>query len=152
MNETKKHLIGLFLDWFNNYLTLDYFASDYGLTKFEAQRLINIGRKYHNENAEKVKKEAREQLIKDKQLLNQLHVPIFYFEVTDSEKSKPKFSYVHRYAIEAKNQRGAMIKLSKETHCNFLFNGTNFKARKENIVAMQLTDVSNQWLEKAKII
>lgn len=42
----------LYLDWTNNYLTLEKFANDYKMTLEEAGKKINIGRKIHNQNIE----------------------------------------------------------------------------------------------------
>ncbi len=38
----------MYLDWFNNFMTLTAFADYYGLTYEEARRVIGIGRKLHN--------------------------------------------------------------------------------------------------------
>lgn len=53
----KETLINFYREFWNDYLTVDKFANDYDLTKYEAERLIHIGRKYHNINADKLKKE-----------------------------------------------------------------------------------------------
>lgn len=37
-----------YLDYFNNYLTVDKFASDYGMNLPQAKRIINTGRKLNN--------------------------------------------------------------------------------------------------------
>lgn len=40
----------MYLDWRNNFLTVDCFAEHYGITKTEATFIIKSGRKYHNLN------------------------------------------------------------------------------------------------------
>ena len=37
-------IIGLYLDYANNFLTVDNFAEYYGLTISEASQIINVGR------------------------------------------------------------------------------------------------------------
>jgi len=44
MRETLK---AAFLDWFNNYLTVEKFAEHYEITVKDAQALIDMGRVYH---------------------------------------------------------------------------------------------------------
>lgn len=46
----KEKLIKIYLEWRNDFLTIDYFAEHYGITKTEAKQLIKMGKKYHNEN------------------------------------------------------------------------------------------------------
>lgn len=41
----------LFMDWFNNFLTLDRYADYYGLEKDQAHKVINAGRKIHDDRA-----------------------------------------------------------------------------------------------------
>lgn len=45
--EARQTLIDLYLDWFNNYLTVELFAEHNGLTVEQAQRLIDLGRDIH---------------------------------------------------------------------------------------------------------
>lgn len=40
----REQLIALYLDWVNNYLTVDVFAADHGLTREEALQLIKLSR------------------------------------------------------------------------------------------------------------
>ena len=40
----KQKLERMYIDWFNNFLTLDGFASYYGITIKKAERIIKIGR------------------------------------------------------------------------------------------------------------
>jgi hypothetical protein len=42
-----------FLDWFNNFLTVERFAEYYGLTEPVANRVISWGRKLHERGVEK---------------------------------------------------------------------------------------------------
>ena len=48
-NIMKKQLIELYLDWVNNFVSLEGFASHYELTTEEANTLIDLGRKFNNE-------------------------------------------------------------------------------------------------------
>jgi len=149
MNETKTFLANFFLDFFNNYLTMEKFANDKGLTQFEAQRLINIGRKYHNQNAEKLKKQNRE----DIKLLNKLKTPVFYFEMTDLFGGELNYSWVNKYAIEAKTFKSAQIRLGKEVGFNFNFDGIKYKAKGGAIAYTFLEyGVSEEWMKTAILL
>ena len=46
----KQKLINLYLDWWNNFLTVDRFASYYDLTIGQALRVIRLGRTLHEQN------------------------------------------------------------------------------------------------------
>ena len=37
----------LYLDWFNNFITVSYFAEYYDITEDQANYIINMGRKFH---------------------------------------------------------------------------------------------------------
>ena len=43
----KKQLQEFYLDWVNNYLTIEKMAEHYGLTADATQVLIDLGRLYH---------------------------------------------------------------------------------------------------------
>jgi hypothetical protein len=43
----------MFRDWFNNFLTVERFASYYGTSVAEAKRIISAGRKQHEKEAQK---------------------------------------------------------------------------------------------------
>lgn len=45
MRET---LQAVYLDWVNNFASVDYFAQYYGLTVREAEKLIELARMVHN--------------------------------------------------------------------------------------------------------
>jgi len=45
-------IIEIYLDWVNNFLTLDKFANHYGITELDAHYVIDLGRKLNNELAE----------------------------------------------------------------------------------------------------
>lgn len=45
----KQTLGGYYLDYLNNYLTVEKFAEDNGISESEALTIIGLGRKYHNE-------------------------------------------------------------------------------------------------------
>ena len=44
----KQKIEKLYLDYFNNFLTVEYFANYYGLELEKAYRIINLGRKINN--------------------------------------------------------------------------------------------------------
>jgi len=52
----KKHLITLYLDWVNNWLTLSVMAEHYGIDPIDLDQLIHIGRKLHNESIQEAQK------------------------------------------------------------------------------------------------
>ena len=41
-------LKGLYLDWFNNYLSVEVFAEHYQIAVEDAKKIISIGRSIHN--------------------------------------------------------------------------------------------------------
>ena len=45
----KKQLQEFYLDWVNNYLTIEKMAEHYELTAEDTATLINLGRSYHEE-------------------------------------------------------------------------------------------------------
>jgi len=49
-------MIVMFRDYFNNYLTVEKFAQDKGLTIKQAERIIEKGRTMHNKQAKIEKK------------------------------------------------------------------------------------------------
>ena len=55
----KTRLKLMFREWWNQYLTIECFAEAKGLTKEVAYRMINIGRKLHNIEAEKLQDETQ---------------------------------------------------------------------------------------------
>lgn len=42
----------MYLDWFNNFATVEKFAEYYGITETEAVAIIDAGKKIHNQKAE----------------------------------------------------------------------------------------------------
>jgi len=46
----KEELETMYLDWFNNYLTVEYFAEDKGITVDVANDIIDAGRIINQEN------------------------------------------------------------------------------------------------------
>ncbi len=48
----REQIKAFFLDYFNNYLTVDKFAADNGLNRFEAITLIKMGRSFHEQDCE----------------------------------------------------------------------------------------------------
>ena len=49
----KSKVINMFLDWFNNFLTVQAFADYYGISRWRALRVIELGRLLHNRKIEK---------------------------------------------------------------------------------------------------
>ena len=43
----EEQLQTIYLDWVNNYLTVEVFAEHYGLTEYEAHDVIDFGREAH---------------------------------------------------------------------------------------------------------
>ena len=52
----KKQLQEFYLDWVNNYLTMEKMAEHYGLTSEAVETLIDLGRLYHEEGVETMRK------------------------------------------------------------------------------------------------
>ena len=48
VEETEKAFQGYYLDWINNFLTVNAYASYYGITDKEADQRIRIGKLIHN--------------------------------------------------------------------------------------------------------
>lgn len=44
----KENIERLFLEWFNNFLTVSYFAEYHGFTIEKSERIINIGRRLNH--------------------------------------------------------------------------------------------------------
>jgi hypothetical protein len=53
---TEQDLILNFLDYFNNFLSIERFAEYYGLKRFEALMVINAGREAHEKTVTEGKK------------------------------------------------------------------------------------------------
>ena len=45
----KQTLREYFLDYINNYITIENFAKDRGISKDDAKTIIRLGKKYHNQ-------------------------------------------------------------------------------------------------------
>lgn len=52
MQNTRKKIELFYLDYFNNYLTVEKFAKDNNFTVLKANKLINLGRKINNSKIE----------------------------------------------------------------------------------------------------
>jgi len=48
-------IIEIYLDWVNNFVSLDKFAEHYGLDEIDANYIIEVGRKLNEEDATKIK-------------------------------------------------------------------------------------------------
>lgn len=57
----KQRLAELFRFYWNDFLTVSYFAEYHGLTETRANRLINAGRRAHNLNAERESNHGKEE-------------------------------------------------------------------------------------------
>lgn len=51
----RNYLADLYLEFWNDYLTVDKYAEHKQLSRQDAQALIDMGRKYHNKRAERIK-------------------------------------------------------------------------------------------------
>lgn len=47
-NGTRIRIEAMYLDWLNNFITIDAFADYYEISKFKALRVIKIGRQLNN--------------------------------------------------------------------------------------------------------
>lgn len=52
-----KHYAVLFLNYFNNYLTVEKFAADLNISVSEAKKIIEVGRYSHELDVQKYKSE-----------------------------------------------------------------------------------------------
>ncbi len=48
IRETERAFQGYYLDWINNFLTVQAYARHYGITEAEANQRIRIGKLIHN--------------------------------------------------------------------------------------------------------
>jgi uncharacterized protein (DUF433 family) len=48
-----EQLADLYLEWVNNYLTVEKFAEHYQLTEEDALNILNYGRRYHAKRVER---------------------------------------------------------------------------------------------------
>lgn len=77
----------------------------------------------------------------------------FYFEMTDTYAGELNYCWLHRFEVHAKNLKGALIKLSRETGFNFRYNGSYYKARSACIGIYELDyEIEENWLEHAKVL
>ena len=51
LEKTDKEIIKIYLDWVNNFISLDKFADHYGLNEMDANYVIDLGRKLNNNQA-----------------------------------------------------------------------------------------------------
>ena len=54
-----EQLADLYLEFFNNYLTVDKFAEHYQISEQEAITLLSMGKEYHNNRVERLQNENR---------------------------------------------------------------------------------------------
>lgn len=78
----------------------------------------------------------------------------FYFEMTDTFGGELNYCWLDRYTIEAKNIRGALIKLSKDTGLNFRHDGAVYRAKRACIAVYEVNDgmeaPDTDWVNKSK--
>ena len=75
----------------------------------------------------------------------------FYFEMTDTFGGELNYTWLHRFEVTAKNLRGALIKVSRETGYNFKNNGNYYKAKRACVALYELDyEILPDWIEKAK--
>lgn len=55
IKQTKEKLRRMFREYWNDYLTIDVYAQAHGMAYNEMYRIINLGRKLHNQMADKLK-------------------------------------------------------------------------------------------------
>ena len=75
----------------------------------------------------------------------------FYFEMTDTFGGDLNYCWLKRFKINAKNLKGALIKLSKETGFNFRNNGSYYKAKTLVLVRMSLILIMLNMSQKIQI-
>ena len=49
VDNAAQFFINQYLKWFDDYLSIDKFAEDHGITREKAEKQIRIGRKIHNQ-------------------------------------------------------------------------------------------------------
>jgi len=75
----------------------------------------------------------------------------FYFEMTDTFGGELNYCWLHRFTVKAKNIRGALIKLSRETGFNFRSNGIDYRAMRSCVALYEIDyQVNPEWIEKSK--
>lgn len=75
----------------------------------------------------------------------------FYFEMTDTFGGELNYCWLYRFSIEAKNLRGALIKLSRKTGYNFRHNGLIYKAKNACIAAYELEYIPDSfWFDASE--
>lgn len=57
--QSNEEIIAIYLDWVNNFLSLDKFAEHYGIDEIDAHEIIELGRILNNEKANKNKLEHK---------------------------------------------------------------------------------------------
>lgn len=53
MEQNAQRVIELYLDWFNNFLSIEAFASHHGFSIYQANMIIQLGRDISNVNLDK---------------------------------------------------------------------------------------------------
>lgn len=56
----KQRLIDFYLDWVNNYLTIERMSEDYGISILDCEYLINLGKDYHEQNVKNLRETAKQ--------------------------------------------------------------------------------------------
>lgn len=53
MEQNAKRIIELYLDWFNNFLSIEAFASHHSFSVYQANMIVQLGRDISNVNLDK---------------------------------------------------------------------------------------------------
>lgn len=71
--------------------------------------------------------------------------------MTDLFESDLNYCWLHRFTVKAKNVKGALIKLSRETGLNFRKKDCYYKAKHACIGLYELEyEVDDKWIDKSK--
>ena len=76
----------------------------------------------------------------------------FQFEMTDTFGGELNYCWLYRFEVTAKNLKGALIKVSRETGYKFRFDGINYSAKNACVALYECFEVESDmdWIEKAK--
>jgi len=86
-------IIEIYLDWVNNFLSLDKFAEHYGLDEIDAHYIIDLGRKLNEEEATKNK--LKNELISEGFETEEIHefLDEHFENLNDYNENKNNFIY-----------------------------------------------------------
>ena len=55
MNTLKQTIADFYLDWVNNYLTVEKMSQDYQISETACSKIIDYGKKYHEQRVKELK-------------------------------------------------------------------------------------------------